>query len=448
MSKSTFVKMKSLFERQVFTKLTQPIPIGVVFLFIGIVASWLLISSGTAQTQKPIEEPVWPVASIKAELSSFSPYVPLFGRVETPLHSTISAMLPANIDKVHVKEGQLVKAGELLISLNTDEALLALQQKEADLAEAKARLAKLKIQTQANKKILTHQEKLAALEQEKLLRKEKMLATKAISAEQFATSQSESKAQFISLEQQRVLVANSINQLDIARANIKRASAQLNKAQLDFSYTKIKAPYDAVISKVMASVGERTQPGNQLLTLFDRSSLELRANIPNQYLQAVKSVLENNGAITAHVDFGEAIIPLQLRRLTAQVKQGRSGVDGLFSLDINSNQLALGQVVKLIMKLPARDNIISVPPEAVYNNNKIYVIESSRLKAMPVDWVGDNYENGVHRMLVSPGALYRENSSSKSESGRIFEVATTKLHHAKTGLKVSVINDKPLMADR
>src|SRR5205823_10843512 len=64
----------------------------------------------------------------------------------------------------------------------------------------------------------------------------------------------------------RQLIAREAT-LQARKANLDLAQAQLKQAQLNLSYAKITSPAAGVIGKKSVNVGERVQPGQQLMAL-------------------------------------------------------------------------------------------------------------------------------------------------------------------------------------
>ncbi|MDO9180255.1 MAG: efflux RND transporter periplasmic adaptor subunit [Agitococcus sp.] len=88
----------------------------------------------------------------------------------------------------------------------------------------------------------------------------------------------------------------SQSQLDKAEADFKSAQAQVNtlKAGLGQSATQrnfatITAPYSGVMSALYVEVGEMAVAGKALATGYDPSNLRVTAQVPQTYIEAVRS---------------------------------------------------------------------------------------------------------------------------------------------------------------
>ena len=77
-------------------------------------------------------------------------------------------------------------------------------------------------------------------------------------------------------------------QLDIARANLKRAEAQVAASETGASDYEIEAPWDGVVSRVWVAEGNYVSPRAPLIELYDPASLVVRLSIPEQQALAVQ----------------------------------------------------------------------------------------------------------------------------------------------------------------
>jgi len=107
----------------------------VVFLII-----FYLVSSKPAPTKQQTPEKEWLVATESILFTTTIPQINLLGRVTNPFDSTLSAGIVADVAEVPVRDGMLVKAGDLLIKLDDQEIQLSVQQRQADVAELKAQI--------------------------------------------------------------------------------------------------------------------------------------------------------------------------------------------------------------------------------------------------------------------------------------------------------------------
>ena len=154
------------------------------------------------------------------------------GTVRAKLRATVEAKVSGRIELMLAASGQAVNAGELLAKL--------------DAREIQARLDQA----------ITLREQLGR-DTERLRR---LLANNAVSLQEFETVES----------RHRVAVAS------------------VNEAETMLGYTRITAPFNAVVTRKLADVGDLAAPGKPLLELEDPSALRLEADVPEALIGRVR----------------------------------------------------------------------------------------------------------------------------------------------------------------
>ena len=161
------------------------------------------------------------------------------GRIMARQPARLAARISAHILELRVREGDRVRAGEILVRLD--------DRREKDrIAALKADLAAARTQLETDTAIFA--------------RDRKLFAAKAISQE----ARDRSRARH-----------------DASRARVTALEKALATALTDLSYTLIKAPADGVISERLADPGDLATPGRPLLGFEDTTAgYFVRVNIP------------------------------------------------------------------------------------------------------------------------------------------------------------------------
>lgn len=167
----------------------------------------------------------------KMTYEPFSHFFEVNGMVEAVNEAFISPEINGRIKRIHVKEGQRVKAGHLLVSLNSEVI-------ESSIGEAKASL------------------ELART----VYKKRKGLWDKKIGSE----------VQYLQAKTNKESLENRLKSLE----------AQLRMA-------KIKAPIDGIIDKIYLKEGELAAPGFQLIQLVNLKKVYVTAEVSESYLANV-----------------------------------------------------------------------------------------------------------------------------------------------------------------
>ncbi len=89
-------------------------------------------------------------------------------------------------------------------------------------------------------------------------------------------------------------------QLDAARANLKRAEAQVAAMETGAGDYEIEAPWDGVVSKVWISEGNYVSPRAPLVELYEPASLVVRLSVPERQALAIRKEQPVSVALDAY----------------------------------------------------------------------------------------------------------------------------------------------------
>jgi hypothetical protein len=90
---------------------------------------------------------------------------------------------------------------------------------------------------------------------------------------------------------------------------------------------------------------------------------------------------------------------------------------------------AIGRVIDLEIAIPAQQNVVALPVQSIYENNRIYEVVDERLKAIEVERIGElRTPTGDYRVLVrsphlSDGVTIITTQLPKAISGLLVEAA-------------------------
>lgn len=385
-----------------------------------------LSASRPAPEDQPVSERLWTVSSMPAEFQTLAPEIRLYGRLESHSESQLSAAVSAYVAAVTAREGEHVEDKQLLLQLDDRDAALVVAQREAELADINAQIASQQHQHEADLAAFKIDQQLLQLNQRAWQRFQTLKGRNVSSDTQLEEAEQAYRQQQLNLTNRKLAIDNHDVVMQRLQAQRQKTQALLETAQLDLQRTSIRAPFSGRIISVEASPGERVRSGDQLLTLFSTDSLQVRAQIPSVHLDQVRQA--QTRVLKARAELDDQPLLLSLERLSANVGTGRAGVDALFAIESNHKDLAIGRLFELHLKLPEQDNVISLPSQALYGTDRIYVIHDERLQPVQVERRGSHRQNGEERLLVSSPLI---------ESGDL--ILTTQLPNAVTGLKVQQV---------
>jgi multidrug efflux pump subunit AcrA (membrane-fusion protein) len=400
-------------------------------LLLALGAGGLAALALTQPQPQPLEarEKAWIVKVASAEPRTLSPILTLYARVDSPRAATLRAPVTADVLEVPALEGAEAAQGSVLVRLDDRDAQFIVSQREADVAEAEAELARELSRHANDRRALEHEKRLLELARREVERAEQLATRDLGSASGLDASRQAEARQALAVDDRRTAIAEHTSRKAALDARLARARALLSRAALDLQRTRVTAPFGARIASVQVAPGDRVRAGDALLTLFDAERLELRTQIPTRYLPVLRESLSARRTIRARAEVdGETVIAV-LDRLGAEVTRGRGGTDALFTIEEPSRPtLELGRTLELAVSLPAVEQAISLPAEALYGSNRVYLLEDSRMRGIRVERIGDaRGPRGEHRVLVR---------SPELGAGR--QIIVTQLPNAVNGLKVRI----------
>jgi HlyD family secretion protein len=197
-----------------------------------------------------------------------------------------------------VREGEAVKAGAALFTLQNDIQEADLQQAQGALDEAKARLAKAETAQQRPEEVAVLQAQearaRAALENsEPELERTRKLVERGIAAQarldQAKAAHDRDRALLLEIRRQIEVARLNARSEDInaAREVVKQAEARLASAQTRNSQRHVSAPADSVVQEIYFRTGEIVPAGRPVVSLLPPGNLKLRFFVPQSALPAI-----------------------------------------------------------------------------------------------------------------------------------------------------------------
>ena len=234
--------------------------IPVVILAAGVGGAVAVIKSKPPVQPIAIEEKAWLIETVPVARAAHQPTLVLFGRVETPRTAKLTAALNADVVSVHVREGERVKAGQLLVSLDRREAELLVRQRIAEEAEIRALVDIENQQHQNNRESLGRELKVLSLSRRAVKRAEELANTNVGSKSQLDTARQEQEQRSMAVDARRTAIQGHGSRIAQLEARLAKAQALRDRAQLDVERASVDAPFDGLISVVSVSLGDRVRP--------------------------------------------------------------------------------------------------------------------------------------------------------------------------------------------
>jgi RND family efflux transporter MFP subunit len=187
-------------------------------------------------------------------------YVEAVGTVRALQTSQLSAQVAGIVVAIRAQEGQLVRKDELLIVLDDAQQRAALQRASAAVSSAQQDLAAGDADY--------------ALANSTLGRYQSLYEKKSVSPHEMDEVQARAKSAGARRDQ--------------AQAGITQARAMELQARAGLGYTRIRAPFDGVVTAKQVDVGTLASPGVPLLTLEDTRRFRLEASVDESDIRLIK----------------------------------------------------------------------------------------------------------------------------------------------------------------
>ena len=346
---------------------------------------WLL--TRPAKT-KPTHAPTVPVRVIQVVQRDVPRYVSAIGAVLS-LHSVmIRPQIDGILTQLLVKEGQSVKAGDLLATLDDRSIQASLDQANAQLGQNQAQL------------------KVAQID---LKRYQLLSVDNGISKQ--------------TLDQQQALV----NQL---KATARGNQAAIAAAKVQLSYTHIHSPVTGRVGIRAVDPGNflRVSDAQGLFSVTQIDPIAVEFSLPQQQLPTLHDLLEAKTPALVKAFIGDSehsITPLGEGRLSLidnQVSATTGTIKVKAQFDNPQHTLWPGQRVNVELQTGVEQNALVVPPSVVQrglDNYFVYRVKGDGVESVPVRMVYQDTELNIISGVNGGDTLVSDGQSRLKPGSRI-----------------------------
>jgi HlyD family secretion protein len=220
----------------------------------------IVVLAGAAAAKNRQRQPATPVTTDKATTRTITQLVTATGKIQPEIEVKISPEVSGEIVELPVREGAAVNRGDLLVRIRDEAYRYQVDQREADLAAARA----VAVQNQAQ--LQRAQSEFRRIDD--LFRRQEHIAGR--------TGVEVAQANY-----------------DNALAQIRRAEGLLKQARDQLEKTTIYAPMDGTVSSLSSEVGERVVAtgqftGTEVMRVANLNEMEVRVNVNENDVVNVK----------------------------------------------------------------------------------------------------------------------------------------------------------------
>jgi membrane fusion protein, multidrug efflux system len=247
------------------------------------------------------------VTTTVAEKSQWQPTLETIGTVTAINGVTISTDLAGIVSKIAFESGSQVKAGDLLVQLNTD-------QEQAQLAQAEAQRDWTQIT---------------------LTRNQELVAKKTVSQSDY----------------------------DSATAQFHQAQATVDQFKALIARKTLRAPFAGVVGIRQINLGQYLNTGDAVVTLQSFDPIYVNFSLPQQNL----SQLTVGQSVEINMDaYGDKVFPGKVTAINSLVDQNSRNVQIQATLPNSDTQLRPGMYAKVKVVLPEAQEVVAIPSSSIH----------------------------------------------------------------------------------
>jgi len=314
------------------------------FRFIGLAAVFALIgtsacspSGGKAAGRAMAGVPVNAAETIQKD----EPLeIPTVGRVEAIQSVSVKALVGGEVTRVYFKEGQDVKKGARLFTIDPRPFEIALKQAEA------------------------------------LLEKDRALLENAQS--DMARYGGLVKKDYVTKEQYDALVANR----DVLAATVKADEANVANARLQLGYTVVSSPLDGRTGSLLIDAGNiiKANDVNSAVVIYQMSPIYVTFSVPEQNLPSIRKYMAEAPLRTDVTPAGSSQAPVSgiLTFVDNAIDQATGTITLKATFENTDESLWPGEFLNVRLVLTTEKGVTVVPSQAVQtgqNGLYVYVIK-------------------------------------------------------------------------
>jgi multidrug efflux system membrane fusion protein len=311
-----------------------------------------VLSSCSGKKERP--EAAWPVEVAAAVQKTVPVQLRVIGNVQAYSTVSVKSRIAGQLIRVYFKEGQDVRKGELLFTIDPRPFEAALKQAEANLERDMAQVT----QAEANIERDIAQEKNAQVEAD---RYKLLLERGVVSEEQYDNFRTNAEALEASVLADRAAKAN-------AEAAVVADRAAVENAKLQLSYCSIFSPIDGRTGSLIVQEGNMIKDNDTIMVVINQiTPIYVAFSVPEENLAEIKKYMAE-GKLKV-----EALIPNDETRPekgfisfvdnTVDTTTGTIRLKGTFAN--KEKRLWPGQFVRVVLTLTEEPNAIVIPSQAI-----------------------------------------------------------------------------------
>ena len=293
----------------------------------------------------------------KVQLRTINQIVSGSGKIYPETEVKISSDVSGEIIKLKVKEGDSVKANQILAIVNPDTYQSMVERARASLNNAKAQYANARSRIGAN--IAQKEQILSKLHIAKLSyeRNKKLHTQKVIADADFDKIKATYNELQASLKSAEANIVAAKESAKAAQYMVKSAEATLKEALANLKRTTIISPIDGIVTMLAVEEGERVvgtiqMKGTEMMRISNLDNMEVRVEISENDILKVKEGDTADIEVDAYID----------KKFTGKVIEVANSASNITLSNLNSDRVT-NFIVKIRIDKDSYADLITKNPE-------------------------------------------------------------------------------------
>jgi RND family efflux transporter MFP subunit len=329
-----------------------------------------------------------PVELAVAKRSEISAFLSSTANLRALREVTVATQAEGIVQKVLAEEGDFVKEGQILATLDDQPVRIRLRLAEEKLAQAKLQMEKATIRQEKAKAQIGHTQ--AEFERYEKARKEGLVSDKEVATYRYK------------LEELVHDEKSAVSESKEFQHKVAELEAEIAQSKLDLARTEVRAPFAGFITTRTVNIGQRLRPMDALFNLGSFAPLYADVHLSEKDTRSVRSGqpvvvrLGSDDAATVHA---------RVERISPIVEQSSGTVKVTVAMDPQPG-FRPGSFVRVEIRTDTKADATVIPKRALIEedgNNYVYVAQNDTAKRTKVE-LGYEREGLVEiRSGVEPG---------------------------------------------
>lgn len=298
-----------------------------VSLISSFVLTFLFMSGCSKQTDDVSEKKIDPKPVRTQTIATGAQIIKSFpGVIDAAQTAELGFRVNGELSEIKVREGELVKQGQILAQLDQTDFVLAVKSADADFQRVKSDFS----------------------------RAQKLIEKGAISRADF----------------------------DSLKAQMRSAEVQLETAQQNLKYTTLKAPFDGVVARTYVENFEKISSSEKFAAIQDLSSLEVGIDVPESIMIQIRREESRHDVKAVFEDLGGRSFPLTFKEASTRSDENTQTYRVTFMMPAPQDANILPGMSTLVVATEKREenagDDIYVPAHAVLEDASgrfVYTVE-------------------------------------------------------------------------